>query len=283
MPPISRIAILAIGLLIFAPGAALAQTGDDQNDYTPAPQALAALSVDQASAVAIRQLPDWVIMLPDGLFLFIKQVKVGFSQIQLTDENHHVTVLPLAKAKITVSLGSFWKVQAISIDDVTLHGYHGIEKDQVEKLADALYVLKNAANSGFEDDAAFAQIVTSYRAATPKPSLPEDARRYQVQAEDAVKDGDFTSAVLLYGQALDVAPWWPGGHFNRAAVLAEIGEYSLAMAEMQRYLALVPEAPDARASQDKIYEWERLADKSDVRAAPASGSGAGNMGSLLGK
>jgi hypothetical protein len=28
---------------------------------------------------------------------------------------------------------------------------------------------------------------------------------------------------------------------------------------MKRYLALVPDAPDARAAQDKIYDWERKA------------------------
>jgi hypothetical protein len=30
------------------------------------------------------------------------------------------------------------------------------------------------------------------------------------------------------------------------------------MREMKYYLQLVPDAPNARAAQDKIYDWERL-------------------------
>jgi hypothetical protein len=30
----------------------------------------------------------------------------------------------------------------------------------------------------------------------------------------------------------------------------------VAVAEMNRYLVLVPDAPNASAAQDKIYEWE---------------------------
>ena len=39
-------------------------------------------------------------------------------------------------------------------------------------------------------------------------------------------------------------------------LLAEIGEYGTAVAAMKRYVALAPDAPDARAAQDQIYKWE---------------------------
>ena len=77
-----------------------------------------------------------------------------------------------------------------------------------------------------------------------------------VLAEDAVKHKRFQDAADLYGRALGVAPWWPDGHFDRALILGELHEYTAAADEMQRYVALVPDAPDARAARDKIYIWQ---------------------------
>jgi hypothetical protein len=38
-----------------------------------------------------------------------------------------------------------------------------------------------------------------------------------------------------------------------------VDDYPDAIIEMKRYLMLVPDAPNARALQDKIYNWERKA------------------------
>jgi tetratricopeptide (TPR) repeat protein len=106
----------------------------------------------------------------------------------------------------------------------------------------------------------FDALAKVYREASPKPVLPETAHRFKVQAEGAVNDKQFADAADYYEQAIEVAPWWPEGHFNRALVLGEIKEYQQAIIEMKRYILLVPNAPDARAVQDKIYDWERKAD-----------------------
>lgn len=106
------------------------------------------------------------------------------------------------------------------------------------------------------EEAAFTEAAASYRAATVKPTLPEEVRKFKVQAESAVRKKDFVSAVLRYKEALDVAPWWPEGHFSRALILGELSRYREAIREMKRYLTLVPDAPNARAAQDKIYQWE---------------------------
>ena len=55
---------------------------------------------------------------------------------------------------------------------------------------------------------------------------------------------------------MQIAPWWPQARFNRALILESLGEYDLAAEEMQRYLKLSPDAPNARAAQDKIYQWQ---------------------------
>lgn len=107
-----------------------------------------------------------------------------------------------------------------------------------------------------EDKAAFEATVRSYHALADKPALPEDARRFKVQAESSVRDKEFQLAAELYRKALALAPWWPAGHFNLAIILSETGLFGGAIRAMKRYLALVPKAADARAAQDKIYEWE---------------------------
>lgn len=112
-----------------------------------------------------------------------------------------------------------------------------------------------------KENNAFQVVVSNFQKATAKPQFPEEARRYKVQAEGAVRDKDFKDAVDLYAQALQIAPWWPEGHYSRALVLEETKEYDAAIIEMTRYLALVPKAQNARDAQDKIYDWERKAAK----------------------
>jgi tetratricopeptide (TPR) repeat protein len=116
---------------------------------------------------------------------------------------------------------------------------------------------RDAYNAVQKEQQDFDAALKTYRAAKTKPALPEEARKYKVQAEAAIRDQDFTSAAGLFKKALVVAPWWPEGYFNLALVLGETGSRAQAAVEMKRYLQLVPNAPDAREAQDKIYEWER--------------------------
>ena len=104
----------------------------------------------------------------------------------------------------------------------------------------------------------FQEIAAKYLAAKPKPELSEEAHKYKVQAEFAVEQKRTDNAIELYGKALAIAPWWPEGHFKLALLLGETGKYQEALREMKRYLLLAPDAPDARAAQDKIYQWESV-------------------------
>jgi tetratricopeptide (TPR) repeat protein len=134
--------------------------------------------------------------------------------------------------------------------------------NMAERVANAMLVLKRSADpeTRRQDDANFARTVQSYREAPVKPVPGEDVRQYKVQAEAAVREKNFEDAEDLYGTALRIAPWWPAGHFNRAILLAETADFESAALEMKRYLALAPDASDARAAQDKIYEWQRKAE-----------------------
>jgi tetratricopeptide (TPR) repeat protein len=137
-------------------------------------------------------------------------------------------------------------------------GYGEAGNRNAQKLADALLTLAHAERPEVRaaEKAQFDAAAAQYRSAATKPDIGEEVRRYEVQAEDAVHNKDFERAAGLYESALQLAPWWPQGHFNRALLLESLEQYDLAIEEMQHYLALVPDAPNARAAQDKIYAWQ---------------------------
>jgi hypothetical protein len=151
---------------------------------------------------------------------------------------------------------------------ITLPG-HGKPTEQFyirgnpRAFTNALYVLKQNAikqkeEAGEYDTSFTASLADHRKMAAANTALPEEANRYKVQAEGAVRDKEFNDVADLYAAALKIAPWWPAGHFNRALVLGEAGDYEMAAREMNYYLQLVPGASNARAAQDKIYDWARL-------------------------
>lgn len=108
------------------------------------------------------------------------------------------------------------------------------------------------------EEAAFQAVVERLRRGGEIPAFPEEARKYKAQAEFAFERRQLEDAEALYGKALKLAPWWPEGRFNRALLLGELSRYEEAIREMKKYLVLAPAAPDARAAQDRIYQWEGM-------------------------
>lgn len=108
------------------------------------------------------------------------------------------------------------------------------------------------------EEAAFRESAARYRSLPAKPELPEEAREFRVRAEYAIGQKQFQEAVDLYGRALKISPWWPEGHFNQALILGEMGCPEEAIAAMNRYIALVPDAPDIRAARDRVYQWKGM-------------------------
>ncbi len=137
-------------------------------------------------------------------------------------------------------------------------------------LADALTQLPLRAEQIWASQALFPIIARAYRSRPVKPVPGEDVRRLAVQADDAVKQEQFADAARLYGQIVAIAPWWPAGHYNAASILAEGGAFHDAVIEMQHYLALVPDAPNARQMQDKISVWQRQDKTVAAEPDPAS-------------
>jgi len=157
---------------------------------------------------------------------------------------------------VTIPLVCLDDGACIEMQDIAVYGV-GNDKN-VRTTAQLILILKrDQAASELE----FKKAADLYQGSATKPTLPEECRRYRVQAESAIAEKNFSDAAEIYSKALKVAPWWPGGHFNRAIVLAEIGDFDQAIVEMNRYLMLEPNAPDARAARDRTYEWERKVGK----------------------
>jgi tetratricopeptide (TPR) repeat protein len=149
------------------------------------------------------------------------------------------------------------------------------------RFVDAVYVLRQdylarTAPETPQQQAAFDSVVRQYRATQPAPALPESAARLKVQAEFAVQQKRFDDAADLYEKALEIAPWWPQGRYNRGLILGELGAHAEAVRELQKYLKLEPAAPNARAVQEQVYRWESVAPSS--RAAQPSATGPSNTG-----
>lgn len=97
---------------------------------------------------------------------------------------------------------------------------------------------------------------TVYPLLKAKPETSEFVRRFMVQANSATQEKKYDDAIKLWGTTLNISPWIPLAYYNRALLYERKGQLRNSISDMEKYLALVPEASDARSARDKIYEWE---------------------------
>lgn len=72
-----------------------------------------------------------------------------------------------------------------------------------------------------------------------------------------IKKKKYWIAIDLYEKAIQTDPFsHPPAYYNLALLYAQTFKFDLAIFNMKKYLILDPNANDARAAQDKIYEWE---------------------------
>ena len=108
------------------------------------------------------------------------------------------------------------------------------------------------------DSIRFGILVIKYREMEVKPTVTEEQRKYIIQANSFTNDKLYEQAIEVYKKALAIDPVaYPAAYYNMALLLAEKKDFGEAIKNMKKYLLLVPDASDARAAQDKIYEWER--------------------------
>ncbi len=124
----------------------------------------------------------------------------------------------------------------------------------------------------------FDLLAQAYRALPAKPPLPKEVRKEDIVARAALQNNALAAAIQVYSMALKSTPWWPQGNRDVAQAMGRLNSRAVipsivkglpdglkmnhrtgAIEMMQRYLALVPNAPDAAQMQAKIAEWSRLA------------------------
>jgi tetratricopeptide (TPR) repeat protein len=129
-----------------------------------------------------------------------------------------------------------------------------------EKFADNLFFIQQTLKKQHEERRVFFESkAAQYRALTIKPPISEEQRKQIVLANVLNQNKDYAGAIDLYLKAIDLDPVsYPGAYFNLALLSAQLQRFNMAIAYMKQYLMLVPDAPDARSAQDKIYEWEYL-------------------------
>lgn len=139
-------------------------------------------------------------------------------------------------------------------------GYGAEEKEvaQVKKIADALFVLKQAASdkANTQEQPVPASEAETPRDKTAEPVLSARTLKLKKMANAAMRNHQFEDAIDLYREALDITPWWAEGRYNHAVMLAETYNYEEAVSEMKRYLLLGTNTRDVGTAQNKLYFWE---------------------------
>ncbi len=264
--------------IAFVPGLMLALAALAQEAKAPVhvPEGPPAVSEEQAAKTVaeLAQRRGFVGMVVFGRELRAFTAPSWVQSIQIDGER---LVVVHEKGKIEARLDALPKIEVIEDTVIGLSQYgvpvgpeevlwtidgglnSSLRRENAIKLADALHALRSARAGKIDDETKFAEVAAQYRTAAPKPILPEEARKFQVQAEFALDNKRYADAARFYGEGLKIAPWWTMGRFNRALLLAETGSYREAMVEMRRFIQLEPESPDARLAQDRIYQWEAAA------------------------
>lgn len=129
---------------------------------------------------------------------------------------------------------------------------------EAQRVADDLFFIQqNIVTLQKENEAAFQEKAAQYRTLKTKPAMSEEQRRLVVQAESLNDRKEYAKAIDAFQKAIDVDPVsYPPAYFDLALLSAQMQRFKPALVYMKKYLLLVPDAKDARAAQDKIYDWE---------------------------
>lgn len=108
-----------------------------------------------------------------------------------------------------------------------------------------------------------------------EPEIPEAARTEFMNGLLQADLGQWAAAASAFGTAFLAAPDWADAIFNRGVANARIDARDDAIADLQQYLALLPNAPDANDVSQRIGQLQA------PPAAPMSGGTAFGVGLLV--
>lgn len=140
----------------------------------------------------------------------------------------------------------------------------GREAEQAGKFREALKYYQAALQSSVEGSSADQRlrekIIALVQKVSPPPAIPDEARRFAVRGQIAVKEAksqaDYVDAAREFNRALRLAPWWAESYFNLAVAQEKAGQFTEAVRSLKLYLLAAPKAPDADKIKDQIYALE---------------------------
>lgn len=172
----------------------------------------------------------------------------------------------MSKRRLLLSVASFFILVAISGLALAQSSREaeGKAAEQAGRLREALthYVaaLQSVSEGGADDQRLREAIIKLVQKLSPPPAMPEDAKRYSIRGQIAIKEAkspaDFEEAAKEFGKALRVAPWWADGYINHGVSLEKAGKYNEAIRSLKLYLLAAPGAPDAEKIKEQIYALE---------------------------
>jgi tetratricopeptide (TPR) repeat protein len=96
-------------------------------------------------------------------------------------------------------------------------------------------------------------------------TIPEEARRHMIRGQAAVEmaksPDDYDSAIAEFQKAIELAPEWPNPYYNLGLAQEMSGKYKEAVASLEQYLILAPNASDEAIVQERIYKLEYKAEQ----------------------
>lgn len=190
-----------------------------------------------------------------------------------TFEHEDVTDNPFLKSV------DFYSDEIRNIKNLNLRYVHGVSSKTISTkyfdthdLAEALSCIQQKLARQYADSintynvnklknelAEFQKVAKAYNEQSEKPAVTEEQRKYIVQANALNQQKEYAKAIGLYNNAIEINPVaYPEAYYNLGLLYAQTKDFSLAIFNMKKYMLLVPDSPDARAIQDKIYEWELM-------------------------
>lgn len=116
------------------------------------------------------------------------------------------------------------------------------------------------------------RIIRHVQAMKQKPAIPEEAERRMARGSAAVKGAqnkqDFRDAAAEFEKASLAAPWLPAIYYNLGITQDKAGNYKEAIQSLKLYLLAAPDAPDAKAVKNLVYEIEYRQEKAAKESSP---------------
>jgi len=87
------------------------------------------------------------------------------------------------------------------------------------------------------------------------------ARQHFLNSEVLYNAGKYEEALQELEKARAHSPFNPQIYFNSALVCEKMGDYSGAIRNMEIFLQLLPQHPQAQAIKDQIYKWKFILER----------------------